>query len=163
MEVIECTNNRYEAHRDVERRFRNGSVERNYQWRFVGTRAIVRTEVEVDTSELGGMEVEFSIDAVPMRKVGAKDGRKAKRTFLYSDKEREAWITTRLYAAGLMVTDVESVSLDSHIQKGPETFPKQGVRFSGSAIVHNSRLLHNALASGIGDGKAYGYGMLIVN
>lgn len=166
-QIIPCSRDRYQAHRDVERVFHDGE-RRSYQWRLLGDRAEVRTRFGASVDELTGCTVEFEIDALPQRQRGAIKGRpgREKRRVLYLEHpvERQNWICSKLAErAGLIVIEVTARALDRLIVTNDSAFVKPGARFTGKAVVRDTSLLQRALENGIGDAKAYGYGMLIIN
>jgi hypothetical protein len=168
MFTVPCSTDRYRAHQDVERWGRaitdNHSGEgRPFQWRHNGDTAQVRTEVEIDLSDSEGKIIEFELDAVPYKKVGAKPGGRKKRiTYFYSEAERRDWLADRFLKHGLILGNASIQNQESIIASKDSAFKKPGVRFTGKAMIHDPAKVIHALTHGIGDCKAYGYGMLVI-
>lgn len=155
--VVSCPRDRYKAHQFLEKKFRGDSPVRNYQWLPIDAAALVRFgEVEAPTEDT----VMFTITALPQRKMG-----KNKRRAHLSPSQQCEWLVRHLMLhAGLEVTGIEN-----QVDPGPvrikyngNYFTKHGIQFDGIAVVRDRDLLKTALNTGVGDGKAYGFGMLIV-
>jgi CRISPR system Cascade subunit CasE len=91
-----------------------------------------------------GRVFSFDLLALPTKKV-AEEGRKnSKRKFLTTREEREDWLNRKAEAGGF------------------ETLYSDPVRFTGRLVVTNSDKFKETYCKGIGAGKAYGAGMLLL-
>ena len=154
--IVSCPRDRYAAHQFLERRFRGDSPTRNYQWLPIDGSAFVRVG-EVEAPEEG--TVLFTLTALPQRRQNGK------RRSQLSHEQQQEWLVRHMRLhAGLEVTNIETQSETGPvlIKSGESRFFKNGVEFSGVAVVRDRQLLKQALNTGVGDGKAYGFGMLIV-
>ncbi len=171
MQVIPCGPNRYrDGHQGVERAMRavtaSGhrlSATRAMLWRMNGGNAEIRTETETEFTS--GQVVKFELDAVPERVRGAKPDRgvKRRRTYLFSENERIDWLEVRFRNYGIILGEVKITEFrDRIIARKDALLMKPGVRFTGTAMIHDPVKAKACLANGIGDYKAFGYGMLVI-
>lgn len=158
---INAARDRYNCHRDVERQFRDSTEQP--RWARRGSKVFVRTSVEKSDIPAIGDVVHFSIEALAIRKIGARPGRKARRRYLTDKTEREEWALDRLAKNGLSVRRIDSMLIDGIVARKDDVFNKPGARYWGVAEVTDEVAITHALTNGIGDGKAFGFGMLIIN
>jgi len=115
-----------------------------------------------------GKVLSFRLRAFPARAVDTKtrpDGTKSngRRVPLLTDTERLEWLGRKAEQAGfdIMQAQVDGTMDVSGLHRcGPLTF--LAVEFSGQLRVRNPEQFAIALATGIGRGKAYGFGLLLV-
>jgi len=156
---------RGKAHGLVEHLIRAGAEERAYTWTLREDHVLVRRSGEQKVSHLMGQRVNYCIDALASRTTQDRSTGARRRTYVTSMADRREWIMRQLFErSGLMpVTPVQigGVIAPTVHTKG-SAFKKPGARYSGTALVVDPALLAQALNTGIGDGKAYGFGMLII-
>lgn len=127
----------------------------------------------LDRALTQGRILRFRIRGNPTRKIDTKslDGarRHGRRVPLRRDPDRVAWLERQLHAAGAALVSVDGkpdLSVQgSGIFKGrrrDRTITVEAVDFSGRLVVEEPDLLRQAVAIGIGPGKAFGMGLLMV-
>lgn len=110
-----------------------------------------------------GQTFAFRLRANPTKRQSAKpEGRSlGDRVGLYDEEERLAWLTRKAAAHGFTLCSVTQTS-----EVRPECRAKDrravfsAVRFEGILRVTDPTLLADALSSGIGAGKGFGFGLL---
>ncbi len=113
-----------------------------------------------------GMTLRFRLRANPTKRLGKRgpdepeEPLAGKRIALFREEERIAWLTGRLLAAGCTPRGFE-VRPD-RFASGRRDLTLTGALFEGRLRVENADGLRSALATGIGPGKAYGFGLLSV-
>lgn len=129
-----------------------------------------------------GRVLRFRLRANPTKKINTKSSpegerRNGQRVPLIGEEARLAWLARKASEAGFRLLAVqgrpETPAVDAgHGQKqtgwrptangkvAPLTF--EAVRFDGSLVVTDADRFRSALASGIGSGKAYGFGLLSI-
>ncbi|SFA79078.1 type I-E CRISPR-associated protein Cas6/Cse3/CasE [Selenomonas ruminantium] len=108
----------------------------------------------------------FNLLAVPSKKV-AKEGKKnSQRRFLYSLEEQVEWLQRKGEQNGFSILQVqqerECMTRGKHTQKGEDNICYKGVVFQGVLQVNHAEMFKKCWQEGIGPGKAYGQGMLIL-
>ncbi len=140
-------------------------------------------EVKEITEILGridtGSMLRFKLLANPTRKIGTKtgaDGRKnnGKRVELRGEQEWLAWLERKSEQCGFRLKavcaaahvpdvrsgrDLRATGLKTRPDGPPSRMTFCGVAFEGRLEVADPVLFHAALRTGIGTGKAYGYGL----
>ena len=141
-------------------------------------------QVKEITEALGqigsGSILRFKLVANPTRKIGTKtsaDGRKnnGKRVELRGEEEWLAWLERKAEQSGFRLKavhasahvpdvrsgrDLKSTGLAKQPSGSSSRLTFYGVAFEGRLEVLDTPLFHAALQTGIGSGKAYGYGLL---
>lgn len=121
---------------------------------------------------LGHSRYRFDLVAVPSacgKPSIDEDGKfagRGKKRFLYRESERLKWLSRKAEAGGFCVDDeipvlVDSVNDGMFVRKG-KTNSLAGARFRGVLDVTDRGLFARAFHDGIGRGKAFGYGMLLL-
>ena len=112
----------------------------------------------------------FRLLANPTKKIRVdnSDGtrkRNGKRVPLTKREDLIDWLARKGVAGGFDI-DAESVRV---VPRGRSMFQKDGaqghhsaVEFQGDLVVTNTALFRNAIATGIGSAKAFGFGMLVI-
>lgn len=112
-----------------------------------------------------GQMLVFRLHANPTTRLGHSAGeRKGKRVGV-RPAELEQWLQRKAEAAGLRVHSVNVANRGQQTGRVPVDGEKRtarwlGVRFDGACEVVDPDLLLHALESGIGSGKAFGFGLL---
>ncbi|MCC7536683.1 MAG: type I-E CRISPR-associated protein Cas6/Cse3/CasE [Deltaproteobacteria bacterium] len=116
-----------------------------------------------------GTRLAFRLVANVTKKIDTKTGpdgkrRNGKRVPLRTDDERMAWLARHARDAGFAVVDARvnagAAASGSRGEADPVTFA--GTRFDGVLEVRDADRFREALATGIGPGKAYGFGLLSI-
>ena len=122
-----------------------------------------------------GQRVLFRLLANPTRKVDTKSGpdgrrRNGRRVDVRSEDEQLEWLGRKLALAGLDALPLErSPYPDVRVTSLPRQTGRRGngaimtfgsVLFEGRAEVAGADAVRSAIASGVGSGKAYGFGLL---
>jgi CRISPR system Cascade subunit CasE len=116
-----------------------------------------------------GLALRFWLVAVPYRyeqrqgfNLNGKPAR-AHKVNLDRPAEQQAWLRNHLARAGVDLGDHQAVRLsDVRGIRNGGSFAYRGIRFEGTIVVRDPSALRTALESGIGPGKAYGFGLLSV-
>jgi CRISPR system Cascade subunit CasE len=109
----------------------------------------------------------FAFDALlcPTKKV-SRQGRNGRRAFLSSADDRLQWLERKATQAGFLIEWVreegQSKERGVHQPDRGGTMYHAGVRYRGVLVVEDSKAFCKAFARGIGPGKAYGFGMLML-
>lgn len=128
-----------------------------------------------------GMVMQFRLRANPTRRIDTKSGpdgvrRNGKRVELKGEEQWLAWLTRKgeqhgfdLQASRMQPNTPDVQAIDEGKLQGRRSehtdasrLTLAAVRFDGRLTVRDSSLFREALASGIGSGKAYGFGLLSV-
>lgn len=107
----------------------------------------------------------FDILCAPTKKV-RRDNRLSNRIFIQNESERLAWLLRKGEQNGFSVIEnsvYESCQEKILINKmGCEKAALAAVRFQGELAVTDTELFKGAFTNGIGSGKAFGLGMLML-
>lgn len=121
--------------------------------------------LEAMTSALtAGSRLRFDLLAIPAKKTGM-EGRNSKRVFLGDVEERVQWLKRKAEQSGFeLVWCREEGQRRSVVaaRAGTQSAVHTGMRFCGELIVTDDARFREAFQSGIGAGKAYGMGMLML-
>lgn len=116
-----------------------------------------------------GLALRFRIAAIPYRYEERQgftlDGRpaRARKVNLERPAEQHAWLREHLVRAGADLGDYQAVRLrDVRGTRNDGDLSYRGMRFEGTLVVRDPEAFRTALASGVGPGKAYGFGLLSV-
>lgn len=122
------------------------------------------------TSWLDSMEVgqiwNFDLIASPSKKVAAEGQKNSKRRILRESGDRQAWLERKAEQNGFAI-------LDAQEQEQIHVFGKHGAgqggvmhhdayHYQGVLQITDAESFRKALQQGIGPGKAYGFGMMMV-
>lgn len=121
-----------------------------------------------------GMRLAFRLRANPTRKIETKTGpdgvrRNGRRVELTREEDQHAWLARRAEQAGFAIDTMQvqpDAALGAH-QRARRTAGRSGlthyaVLFEGTLTVMDTDCFKAALVSGIGPGKAYGFGLLSI-
>lgn len=158
MVLMQVSTDRWQAHREISEVHRS-DVGRGHLWRFVGEgEAKIRLVNEPITIPEEGTEVSFRIDCVP--RVISKGKRKR---FPLEEWFINQWVLDRL-GVSLEVDHITSRLMTMRITRdAEETFIRPSARVVGRGKILDCTELEKLLRNGIGDAKAYGYGMLEID
>jgi len=119
-----------------------------------------------------GQQLAFRLRANPTRKIDTKtrpDGnrRNGKRVGIYDEQKRTEWLRRKGESGGFAVLSVQVIS-DGFIhgkktdEHGSHDLKHCAVRFEGVVQVTDPDVFLQTLQTGIGSGKAFGFGLLSV-
>ena len=104
----------------------------------------------------------FRLFASPTKKV-ARDGKLSSRVFLKTADERDQWLHRQAQKSGFELISFSEVSETKVAgRKKDMSVNYTGVLFTGVLRIVDPDLLWKAYCQGIGPGKAYGLGMLMI-
>lgn len=104
----------------------------------------------------------FRLFASPTKKV-AREGKLSARAYLRTEVERREWLERHAAAGGFKLISVrEEAETKVKATKNGSQIIHTGVLFTGVLRVEDVEAFWKAYGSGIGPGKAYGLGMLMV-
>jgi CRISPR system Cascade subunit CasE len=135
----------------------------------VGENPAVRS-VETERAALRpGRRFAFRLRANTTKKVDTKTGpdgvrRHGRRVPVRGDEERLHWFARHAEAAGFAVEgdQVRITEIAPSGGRGGKSVTVGGALFEGILVVRDADLFREALASGIGPAKAYGFGLLSI-
>ena len=109
-----------------------------------------------------GKQFKFNLLCYPCKKVGG-DGKNSKRVFLRQLKERESWLSRKAGQYGFVVNHtLEKASFSLNGQKDNAPIRYYAVEFEGGLTIEDESEFWKAYSGGIGAGKAYGLGLLLL-
>lgn len=122
------------------------------------------------TDWLNGMEegqvLGFDLLTMPFHKVSDDNGRNSRRRVLRTLEERLTWLSGKAEQNGFSIVEAQESSekkmMAAHEEnKGGELY-LDAYRYTGRLLITDIDAFRNAVRSGIGPGKAYGLGMLLL-
>ena len=113
-----------------------------------------------------GMTLGFDLLTMPFKKAPDADGKNSRRRVLRTEEERMAWLARKAEQNGFELLSVrEQIGEKLRAVHAPD----QGGRlyldtyqYSGTLCITDADAFRNAVQRGIGPGKAYGLGMLLL-
>ena len=136
-----------------------GDIERQ-GFHKVGTKNITEAQKGI----VKGGEYVFDLLASPSKKEG-REGKNSRRVPLNTLKERTDWLHSKAEQNGFAIQWVRedgNIRVSVKKEKGAENTYHRGVRFRGRLTVLNEGLVQSAFEKGIGPGKPYGFGLLML-
>lgn len=108
----------------------------------------------------------FDLLTMPFKKVPDGENRNSRRRVLRTQEERFAWLNRKAAQNGFVILDVQEFPGEKESALHPA---EQGgrlyldsYRYSGALQIKDAERFRLALQNGIGPGKAYGLGMLLL-
>jgi CRISPR system Cascade subunit CasE len=122
---------------------------------------------EVALQLAGGQVLAFRLRANPTRRLNTPAESKGKRVGIYAAEAQLAWLARKGNQHGFRLLQA-AVSREGKVnqaqavtdQNGTHDLKLFGVQFDGMLQVTDPTLLREAVAGGIGSGKAFGFGLL---
>ena len=112
-----------------------------------------------------GQYLGFDLVASPCKKV-LDGGKNSKRKILRTEQERQAWLSKKAEASGFTIVQATEQSAISTAGKHPSEnggkMHHNAYHYQGVLHITNAELFRRAIQDGIGPGKAYGFGMMMV-
>ena len=108
----------------------------------------------------------FDLVAAPCKKVPKEDHKNSQRKFLKTTEERLSWLERKAKQNGFCILQASEEVLSSmhgkHEDNNGGAFYCNSVRFWGVLQVIDPEKFYRAYCNGIGSGKSYGQGMLLI-
>lgn len=110
----------------------------------------------------GGRVLRFSLLTSPCKKISG-EGKNSRRVFLRTSEERLAWLSRKAKQNGFTLLQVSESAMETlYGKKEGEEIRYRTIAFDGMLRITDPDLFLNAYTTGIGPGKAYGLGMLML-
>ncbi len=108
----------------------------------------------------------FDLLTMPFKKQPDPEGRNSRRRVLRSREERLAWLARKAEQNGFELLEAEECAAEklnvTHAENDGGTLWLDPYRYTGLLRVTDAALFRRAVRQGIGPGKAYGLGMLLL-
>ena len=108
----------------------------------------------------------FDLIASPSQKVRVEGQKNSRRRILQSPADRRAWLERKAAQAGFALLDVEEREqihvCGRHSTDNGGTMYHDAYQYCGALQITDAAAFRAALQNGIGAGKAYGFGMMLV-
>lgn len=113
-----------------------------------------------------GQYLKFDLIASPSKKVSMDGQKNSRRRILREPGERQAWLERKAEQSGFAICQVMEqeqihVSGKHHAEKGG-TMYHDAYHYQGVLQITDSEAFRRSLQKGIGSGKAYGFGMILI-
>ena len=114
-----------------------------------------------------GQKLGFQLQTMPFKKVVSEGKKNSRRKALLTTEERLSWLNRKAEQAGFLILNVtenqgEIIHARHSEEKGGELTMKSWC-YIGQLQITNKDSFCRSLCNGIGPGKAYGLGMLIIS
>lgn len=108
----------------------------------------------------------FDLLTMPFKKLADPEGRNSRRRVLRSREERLAWLARKAEQNGFEILGAEEYAGEKlnavHAETDGGTLYMDPYRYSGLLRIVDAALFRRAVQQGLGPGKAYGLGMLLL-
>lgn len=108
----------------------------------------------------------FDLIASPSKKVGAQGRKNSQRRILREPSERRSWLERKAEQSGfaiLCAEELEQIHVSGrHKADNGGVMYHDAYHYRGTLQITDADTFRTALQSGIGSGKAYGFGMMMV-
>ena len=113
-----------------------------------------------------GRIVGFELMTMPFKKTAEGKDKNSRRRVLRTQEERLAWLARKAEQNGFFILEVrespgEKISASHPAGKGGQLF-LDSYRYTGVLRIMDDHAFRNAICNGIGPGKSYGLGMLLL-
>lgn len=107
---------------------------------------------------------QFDLLAAPMKKVSAEGKKNSQRRILRTEEERLQWLARKAEQSGFRILSVRELEYvrQSGRRAGSQAMYLDAYHYTGSLEIVDADDFRRALAQGIGSGRAYGLGMLLL-
>ena len=113
-----------------------------------------------------GQAFRFDLLAMPSQKIAMKGNKNSRRTTLRTEQERLSWLQRKGEQNGFVLLSAqerEPVRLaGQHSAENGGRMYWGAYHYTGALQITDSRLFRQAVSQGVGPGKAYGLGMLLL-
>lgn len=113
-----------------------------------------------------GQTFGFQLMTMPFKKVAEDGAKNSRRRALRTQEERLAWLERKAGQSGFRILSVQETPVEKQTANHPED---RGGRmivdawyYTGRLLITDAEAFRQALCEGIGPGKAYGLGMLLL-
>ena len=108
----------------------------------------------------------FDLIAAPTKKVASEGKKNSQRRILRQPQERQGWLERKAAQNGFAIIQAQEqeqlhVSGKHHADKGGVMY-HDAYRYQGILQITDAESFRRAMQNGIGSGKAYGFGMMMV-
>lgn len=114
-----------------------------------------------------GQKFGFRLLTMPFKKVGAEGVKNSRRKALDTAEERLSWLGRKSQQGGFMILSVNEISDEKinvrHPSEKGGSMIMNTWQYTGFLQITDTELFRKTLCCGIGPGKAYGLGMLVLN
>lgn len=119
----------------------------------------------LDTME-AGQHWSFDLIAAPTKKIASEGSKNSRRRILREPGERQAWLERKAEHNGFVIIQAQEqeqlhVSGRHHPDKGGVMY-HDAYHYQGVLQITDAEAFRKAMQTGIGPGKAYGFGMMMV-
>ena len=108
----------------------------------------------------------FQLETAPFKKTAADGVKNSRRRALRTEEEREAWLRRKAEQNGFEILLVNETAGEKHIARHPAeaggSLTVDSYYYAGTLRITDPDLFRLAMRQGIGPGKAYGLGMLLL-
>lgn len=108
----------------------------------------------------------FDLLTMPSKKVAEPDGQNSRRRVLRTQEERLAWLSRKAEQNSFSVLEAQETQYEKlsavHATEQGGTLYMDAYRYTGTLLIHDAETFRHAVQRGIGPGKAYGLGMLLL-
>lgn len=119
-----------------------------------------------EESIAAGQSFRFDLLAAPTKKVAEEGAKNSRRKFLRSPQERLDWLSRKAEQAGFSLVQVQENTSETiagkHEEDAGGRFYCHAMSYQGILTVKDREKFHAAWKNGIGSGRAYGQGMLLL-
>lgn len=109
---------------------------------------------------------QFDLIASPSKKVSTERQKNSQRRILRQPSQRQTWLERKAEQSGFtlcQVSELEQIHVSGrHREEKGGTMYHDAYRYQGVLQIADADAFREALRKGIGSGKAYGFGMMVV-
>ena len=113
-----------------------------------------------------GQVLNFDLVTSPSKKVSVEGKRNSQRKILRDPADRQAWLVKKAAESGFRILHAEEqdriTATGIHNTEKGGVMNHSGYRYVGTLQITDVNSFRQSLAQGIGPGKAYGFGMMLV-
>lgn len=113
-----------------------------------------------------GQRIRFDLLTMPSKKVAQEGSKNSRRRVLRTVDERMAWLARKASQNGFEILSVQELEssgfVGSHKAEQGGRMNWDSYHYSGILEIRDASVFQKALSSGIGPGKAYGLGMILL-
>lgn len=113
-----------------------------------------------------GRVLSFDLLTMPSKKVGQEPGKNSRRRVLRTAEERLAWLERKAKQNGFEILSIRELESSSQFGRHNDTrggtMVLDAYHYRGFLLIHDAEQFQKAMKIGIGPGKAYGLGMILL-
>ena len=130
--------------------------------RLIAQRDVTRWLEEMENGTILG----FQLETMPFRKTAEAGAKNSRRRALRTPQEREAWLRRKAEQSGFRILSLEEAPGEKlvarHSAENGGSLTLDSWIYTGRLCVTDAEVFRLAIRRGIGPGKAYGLGMLLL-